>query len=53
MRLAIRTGGIRWQLFARCADSCKKMDLDIPLSGPRTMEEIMANGAISETAQAR
>ena len=28
------------------------MDPDIPLSGPRTMEEVMANGAVSETAQA-
>ena len=30
----------------------QKMDPGIPLSGPRTMEAVMANGAISETTEA-
>jgi putative ABC transport system permease protein len=52
MRLAIRTGGNPLAIVGSLRGLLQKMDPDIPLSGPRTMEEIMANGAISETAQA-
>ena len=52
MRLAIRTAGNPLAIVRSLRDLLQKMDPDIPLSGPRTMEEVMANGAISETAQA-
>jgi putative ABC transport system permease protein len=52
MRLAIRTGGNPLAIVRSLRELLQKMDPDIPLSGPRTMEEVMANGAISETAQA-
>jgi putative ABC transport system permease protein len=52
MRLAIRTGGNPAAIVHTLRKLLQKMDPDIPLSGPRTMEEVMANGAISETAQA-
>lgn len=52
MRLAIRTSGNPLATVHSLRALLQKMDPDIPLSGPRTMEDIMANGAISETAQA-
>ena len=52
MRLAIRTAGNPSAIVRPLSELLQKMDPDIPLSGPRTMEEIMANGAISETTQA-
>ncbi len=52
MRLAIRTGGNPLAIVGTLRALLEKIDPDIPLAGPRTMEEIMANGAISETAQA-
>ena len=52
MRLAIRTGGNPLAMVRSLRELLQKMDPDIPLSGPRTMEEVIANGAISETAQA-
>jgi putative ABC transport system permease protein len=52
MRLAIRTGGNPLAIVRGVRELLQKMDPDVPLSGPRTMEEVIANGAISETAQA-
>ena len=52
MRLAIRTSGNPMAILRPLRGLLQKLDPDVPLSGPRTMEEIMANGAISETAQA-
>lgn len=52
MRLAIRTGGNSLAIVRSLSGLLQKMDPDIPLSGPRTMDEIMANGAVSEMAQA-
>jgi putative ABC transport system permease protein len=52
MRLAIRTSGNPLAIVRPLRALLQRMDPAIPLSGPRTMEEIMANGAISETAQA-
>jgi predicted lysophospholipase L1 biosynthesis ABC-type transport system permease subunit len=52
MRLAIRTGGNPLAIVGSLRELLRKMDPEIPLSGPRTMEEVMANGGISETAQA-
>jgi putative ABC transport system permease protein len=52
MRLAIRTAGNPLAIVHSLSEVLRKMDPEIPLSGPRTMEEVMANGAISETTQA-
>jgi putative ABC transport system permease protein len=52
MRLAIRTVGNPMAIVRSLRELLQKMDPEIPLSGPRTMEEVMANGAISEKAQA-
>ncbi len=52
MRLAVHTGGNPSAIVRPLRELLWKMDPDIPLSGPRTMEEVVANGAISETAQA-
>jgi putative ABC transport system permease protein len=52
MRVAIRTSGNPSAMVRSIRELLQKMDPDIPLSGPRTMEEVMANGAVSETAQA-
>src|SRR5947209_2577106 len=52
MRLAIRTGGNPLAIVSSLRALLQKMDPEIPLSGPRTMEEVMANGAISERTQA-
>jgi len=52
MRLAIRTSGNPLAVVSSLRKLLQKMDSDVPLSGPRTMEEVMANSAISEKAQA-
>jgi putative ABC transport system permease protein len=52
MRLAVRTSGNPLAMVQSLRGLLQRMDPDVPLAGPRTMEEIMANGAISETAQA-
>jgi putative ABC transport system permease protein len=52
MRLAVRTFGNGSAIVHPLRELLQKMDPDVPLSGPRTMEQIIANGAISETAQA-
>jgi putative ABC transport system permease protein len=52
MRLAIRTAGNPLGTVRSLRALLQKLDRDIPLAGPRTMQEIMANGAVSETAQA-
>jgi putative ABC transport system permease protein len=52
LRLAIRTRGNPLAIVRPLRELLQKMDPDIPLSGPRTMEEVLANGAISETTQA-
>ena len=51
MRFAIRTRGNPAAIVRPLRELLQKMDPGVPLSGPRTMEEVMANGAISETAQ--
>jgi putative ABC transport system permease protein len=52
MRLAIRTGGNPLAIVGSLRELMRKMDPGIPLAGPRTMEEVMDNGAISEQTQA-
>ena len=52
MRLAIRTVGNPLAMVPSLQALLQKIDPDVPLSGPRTMEQVMANYAISETAQA-
>ncbi len=52
MRLAIRTAMNPAAIVRPLRELLQRMDPDIPLSGPRTMEEVTANGAVSETAQA-
>lgn len=52
MRLAIRTGGSPMAVVHSLRDLVQKADPDVPLSGVRTMDEVIANGAVSETAQA-
>jgi putative ABC transport system permease protein len=52
MRLAVRTAGSPLAVVASLRTILQEMDRDVPLSGPRTMEEVMANSAISEKAQA-
>ena len=52
MRVAIRTAGNPAAIVGSLRGLLQKMDPDVPLAGVRTMEEIMANNAISETAEA-
>jgi predicted lysophospholipase L1 biosynthesis ABC-type transport system permease subunit len=52
MRFAIRTAGNSLAIVRSLRELLQQMDPEIPLSGPRTMEDVIANGAISETAQA-
>jgi predicted permease len=52
MRLAVRTAGNPLASVNALRAILQKMDRDVPLSGPRTMEEIMANSTVSERAQA-
>jgi ABC-type antimicrobial peptide transport system permease subunit len=51
MRLAIRTAGDPRAVVTSLRAILQEMDPQIPLSGPRTMEEIMANATVSEKAQ--
>jgi len=52
MRLAIRTRGDPMAVVPPLRTLLQKMDPQIPLSGPRTMEAVMANSTVSEKAQA-
>ena len=51
MNLAIRTAGDPRAVVTALRVLLQKMDPQIPLSGPRTMEEVMANTTASEKAQ--
>jgi predicted permease len=51
MRLAVRTQPAPQTIVASLRSLLQKMDPSVPLSGPRTMEEIMANSTVSEKAQ--
>ncbi|MFC1761133.1 ABC transporter permease [Planctomycetota bacterium] len=50
MRLAIRTAGPPLAIVPALQNLLQKTDPRIPLSGPRTMEQIMANNTISYRA---
>ena len=50
MRLAIRTSGDPLAIVTSLRAILQNMDSDVPLSGPRTMEDVMANSSISEKA---
>lgn len=52
MRLAIRTAGNPQAIVPSLRTLLQKMDPRIPLSGPRTMEDVIANAIVSERAQA-
>jgi ABC-type antimicrobial peptide transport system permease subunit len=52
MRLAVRTAGNPQAIVSSLRTLLQKMDPRIPLSGPRTMEEVIANATVSERAQA-
>jgi putative ABC transport system permease protein len=52
MCLAIRTQGDPIAVVAPIRTLLQKMDPQIPLAGPRTMEAVMANATVSEKAQA-
>jgi putative ABC transport system permease protein len=52
MRLAIRTAGDPAAAIAPVRALLRKMDSRVPLSGPRTMEAVMANSTVSQQAQA-
>jgi putative ABC transport system permease protein len=52
MRLAIRTVGDPMTIVAPLRTLLQKMDSQIPLAGPRTMEDVAANTTLSEKAQA-
>ncbi|MFA5263775.1 MAG: ABC transporter permease [Opitutaceae bacterium] len=52
MRLAIRTAGNPQAIVPSLRATLQKMDSRIPLSGPRTMADVMANATVSEKAQA-
>jgi ABC-type antimicrobial peptide transport system permease subunit len=52
MRLAIRTAGNPQAIMPSLRAILQKMDPRIPLSGPRTMEDVIANATVSERAQA-
>ncbi len=51
MRLVIRTTGDPLVIVAPLRTLLQKMDSQIPLAGPRTMQEVMANATVSEKAQ--
>jgi putative ABC transport system permease protein len=51
MRLAVRTSGNPLAVVASLRALLQKMDRGVPLSGPRTMEAVMANSTVSEKAQ--
>lgn len=50
MRIAIRTAGSPLNIVDPLRGLLHKMDPQVPLSGPRTMEEIMSNSTISYRA---
>jgi putative ABC transport system permease protein len=52
MRLAIRTAGNPQAIVPSLRTLLQRMDPRIPLSGPRTMEDVIANATVSERAQA-
>jgi putative ABC transport system permease protein len=52
MRLAIRTARNPQAIVPSLRTLLQKMDPRIPLSGPRTMEDVIANATVSESAQA-
>jgi putative ABC transport system permease protein len=52
MRLAIRSAANPIGMVAPLRVLLQNMNPDIPLSGPRTMDDIMANSTLSEKAQA-
>lgn len=51
MRLAIRTQNAPQTIVTPLRSLLQKKDPSVPLSGPRTMEEIMANSTAGEKAQ--
>jgi len=51
MRLAVRTSGDPLAVVASLRAALHRMDPGIPLSGPRTMETIMANSTVSAKGQ--
>jgi putative ABC transport system permease protein len=51
MRLAIRTQNAPQTIVASLRSLLQKMDPSVPLSGPRTMEEVMSNSTAAEKAQ--
>ncbi len=51
MRLAVRTAGQPLVAVGPIQSLLRKKDPQIPLAGPRTMEEVLSNAAISEKAQ--
>ncbi len=52
MRLAVRTAGDPMVVVSSLRTLLLKMDPKVPLAGPRTMIDVMANSTISEKAQA-
>jgi predicted lysophospholipase L1 biosynthesis ABC-type transport system permease subunit len=52
MRLAVRTAGNPMAVATSIRAILQKMDRDVPLSGARSMEEIMTNSTISDRAEA-
>jgi putative ABC transport system permease protein len=51
MRLAIRTAGDPMAVVTPLRVLLQKMDTQVPLAGPRTMEAVMANATVSAKAQ--
>jgi len=51
MRLAIRTAGNPQAIVPSLRTLLQRMDPRIPLSGPRTMEDVIANATVSERAR--
>ena len=51
MRLAIRTQVAPQTIVAPLRALLQRMDPSVPLSGPRTMQEVMANATTAEKAQ--
>jgi putative ABC transport system permease protein len=52
MRLAIRTAGDPQAMLPSLRKLLRELDPRVPLSGPRTMEDVIANSSVSEKAQA-
>ena len=51
IRLAIRTAGKPHAVVPALGALLQRMDFRVPLSGPRTMDEVVANTTVSEKAQ--